>query len=64
MPQETVRGDIDGDGNVTSTDATIVYRFVNGSYQLDEAQAAAADVNGDNNVDSVDAAMVYRYANG
>ena len=61
---EVSYGDVNGDGNINSTDAAILYRSVNGKYTLPDSQKAAADVNGDGAVNSTDAALIYRKANG
>lgn len=64
-PEPEVKyGDVNGDGNINSTDAAILYRSVNGKYTLPDSQKAAADVNGDGAVNSTDAALIYRKANG
>ncbi len=55
-------GDVNGDGEVNSVDATIVSRASLGLYSLSQTQTDIADVNGDGNVNSVDAAMITRYA--
>ena len=57
-------GNINGDGNIDSADAALVYSAANGTQDLTEEQIAAADVNGDGKVDAADAALVYAYANG
>lgn len=59
-----VFGDLSGDGEVSSSDAALLYRYAGGKAELTEAQLAAADVNGDGEVNSVDAALIYRYVNG
>ena len=64
-PEPEVKyGDVNGDGNINSTDAAILYRSVNGKYTLPDSRKAAADVNGDGAVNSTDAALIYRKANG
>lgn len=58
-------GDLNGDGEVTSFDANLIYAIANGKLATaTEAQLAAADVNGDGEVTSFDANLVYAYANG
>ncbi len=59
-----VYGDLSGDGEITSTDAALLYRYVNSKAELTEEQLAAADVNGDGVVNSTDAALIYRYVAG
>lgn len=64
--EEIIYGDINGDGDVNSVDAQLIYRKANGKLTIDftEAQQTAADVNGDGDVNSVDAQLIYRKANG
>jgi hypothetical protein len=54
-----VKGDLDGDGDITSTDAAIILRIaVSGKYN------PAADINADNRVTSLDALMILQAAKG
>lgn len=62
--EDVTYGDVNGDGEVTNIDASMVYSAYNGKIQLTQAQQAAADVNGDGSVDNIDAAMIYSYYNG
>lgn len=57
-------GDANGDGDINSTDAAMVYRYVNGTLKLSADKLAAVDVSGDGEINSTDAAMIYRYVNG
>ena len=57
-------GDVNGDGNINSIDAAMVYAYHNGKVTLTEDQLARADVTKDGNVNSVDAAKIYAYHNG
>jgi len=50
-----VKGDVDGDGKVTSTDARIALQAALGKVTLTEKQKVAADMSGDGAVDSTDA---------
>ena len=59
-------GDIDGDGAVNSSDASLVLReyaliATGEAPTFSEAQNTAADVNGDNAVDSSDASVILAY---
>lgn len=60
-----LRGDVDGDGQVTVTDARIVSDYLVGRQVPAEASVAQrGDVNGDGRVTSVDAAIIRSYAAG
>lgn len=55
-------GDIDGDGNVTSSDALLVLRSSIGLMKLDPMLIKYADVDCDDNVSSADALAILRYS--
>lgn len=57
-------GDINGDGEVTTSDAARVYAFSNGKLVFTDYQQIIADVNGDGEVTTSDAARVYAFSNG
>jgi len=57
-------GDVNGDGQINSSDAALVYAYHNGKKYLTPEQLSRADVNGDGNVNSTDAAKIYAYHNG
>ncbi len=57
-------GDVDGDGQVTSSDALTILRASVGLSELDESVKPFADVNGDTQVDSNDAITVLRFSTG
>jgi pimeloyl-ACP methyl ester carboxylesterase len=59
-----IRGDLDGDGILTSTDAVIALQIAVGSRPCDDAMLAAADVSGDDRVTSLDALMILQAAAG
>ncbi len=64
-PEESVPGDVNGDGEVTAFDALNVLRDSNGQPTITtEDQRKAADVNGDGEVTAFDALMILRHANG
>ena len=50
-----VMGDVDGDGEVTTTDALHILQHFVGSREFNEQQLALADVNSDKIVDISDA---------
>ena len=54
-------GDVNGDGKVDITDATMIQKAVAELIELDEAQRAAADVNGDGKIDITDATHLQKY---
>jgi hypothetical protein len=56
-----VYGDVNGDGEVTAADATMVLRAVVGLITLDPVQTLAADVSGDGTVTAGDATLILRY---
>lgn len=55
-------GDVDGDGDVDSTDARTVLQAAVGKVDLTDEQAAAADVDRDGDVDSTDARLILQDA--
>ena len=51
-----VRGDVDGDGTVTSADVTILYNYLlNG----DQTYLSTSDVDGDGYITSTDITVIY-----
>lgn len=52
------KGDVDGDGEVTSTDARLTLQAYAEKTDLTDAQKAAADVDGDGEVTSSDARLI------
>ncbi len=56
-------GDINGDGEVTLKDATLLLQHVNKIATLTDAQLAAADINGDGEVTLKDATLLLQYVN-
>ena len=62
IPATSVRGDADGDGDVSAEDLTLLARHVAGIEVLTDATALAnVDVNGDNEIDANDLTMLARY---
>jgi len=57
-------GDINGNGNVTATDALLAQKAFLGQVTLNERQKKAADVNGDGMVNATDALLIEKYALG
>lgn len=57
--EQPTRGDVNGDGYITSSDAAIALEIaVCGSASCDATTLDAADVNGDGDVTSLDALMI------
>jgi len=62
-----LRGDVNGDVRVTTTDALEILRFIAGLQNVivgDERALAAADVNGDGKIDTADAMEILRIVAG
>ena len=57
-------GDLNGDGKVDLTDATLLFYYVNGLADLTEDQQTHGDINGDGKIDLTDATMEFYYVNG
>ena len=56
-----LKGDADGDGYVSITDATTIQRYLVGFYDLDDEQLLAADTDGDGYVSITDVTIIQRY---
>lgn len=56
----SLRGDVNGDGAVTATDARLVLRCAAKLEELTSVQSSAADVNSDGNITSADARTILR----
>ncbi|HWK88571.1 MAG TPA: dockerin type I domain-containing protein, partial [Longimicrobium sp.] len=59
-----LRGDVDGDGRVTTRDARLVTAHVAGGAQIPEAALPMADADGDARVSSRDALLIESFARG
>lgn len=55
------KGDINGDGYVTTVDYTLCRRITMGTYTPSEQQSIAADINGDSNVTTADYLLINRH---
>lgn len=53
------KGDINGDGDVTVSDAMIVFNYLSGKSSLTVEEKEKADVNGDGEIDVSDAMKIY-----
>ena len=58
---DVIIGDVDGSGNVDSTDATFVLQYDAELITSDKIDMKAADVNGDNEVNCIDALYILQY---
>ncbi len=63
-PTPAVKGDVNGDGEVTLPDAVRLFYYVNSLLELTAKQTANADVTGDGSVNLTDAARVFYYVSG
>lgn len=54
-------GDVNGDGKVNATDASLIQQYAAGSVSFTAAQKTAADVNLDGKIDGQDACIVLNY---
>lgn len=57
-------GDVNKDGSVTVSDATLIQKYLAEMETLDTQQLKAADVNRDADVDITDATLISKYVNG
>lgn len=57
-------GDVNGDGQITPYDATMILRYVEGRTSLTTTQRKNADVSADSEVDKTDAQMILEYVAG
>ena len=58
---EVVKGDVNGDGNITSSDYVWIKDYIMGAKELNSVEKEAADYNGDGNVTSSDYVLVKDY---
>jgi len=68
-PPDCLYGDVDGNGQVTAHDASLILQFIVGLNELPASQYPCtseqiADVTGDGNVTALDAALILQYAVG
>ncbi|MDQ2085817.1 endo-1,4-beta-xylanase [Herbivorax sp. ANBcel31] len=60
-PPSIMYGDLNGDGSIDSSDATLLQRHALEIQELPESSLLAADLNGDGVIDSSDYALLSRY---
>lgn len=58
------KGDLNGDGEITSADAVLLARYLADLQTLSEIQLQAADINGDSEVASADSVLLARHLAG
>lgn len=56
-----LRGDVDGNGRVDTSDFTLLLGYQVESRELDEIQLSSGDINGDGKVDTKDSVLMLRY---
>lgn len=59
--KETLLGDVNGDGEITVVDATIIQKYIVGLTTLDDETLNVADVNKDGAVTVVDATLIQKF---
>ena len=64
IPKGRMRGDVDGDGNITNNDANLIQRHSAGIETLTGVDLWCADVNGNNSVTSADTQVISLYLEG
>jgi hypothetical protein len=64
MPLPDTLGDVNGNGQITAYDASLILQHVVGLRELSNLERARADVSGDDTISSLDAALVLQYAVG
>lgn len=63
-PDAVIKGDLDGDGEVTAADAVLLARYLADLIELDEKQMKAADIDGDEEITSADSVILARFLAG
>ena len=64
IPAGRMRGDVDGDGEITSADGYKIQRAMVGATKLDDVQIWCADANNDGSITAADSQEIYRCAAG
>lgn len=64
VSEESVLGDVNGDGVIDAADCARIMQYLNGMTELTAAQRAAADVDGDGTVGIADASLISKYCSG
>ena len=59
--KETLLGDVNGDGEITVVDATILQKYIVGQTTLDDETLNVADVNKDGAITVVDATLIQKF---
>lgn len=64
IPNDVALGDVNGDGDVTIDDVTLIQKYLASMVELDSEQLAAADVTGDNDISIDDVTAIQKYLAG
>lgn len=64
LPDEGMLGDVDGDGEITVFDASLIQQYIAQMIAEDQLNMKAADVDGDGTVTIYDASLIQRYLSG
>ena len=64
MPEDSITGDVNADGEIDGTDYLMLKRYVLGTYELADENEQCADVNADGGIDTTDYLMLKRYVLG
>ena len=59
--KETLLGDVNGDGEITIVDSTILQKYIVGQTTLDDETLNVADVNKDGAITVVDATLIQKF---
>ncbi|MBQ4618254.1 MAG: dockerin type I repeat-containing protein [Clostridia bacterium] len=62
--EDVLMGDMNGDGDLNTMDALLLFGGINGARELTEAQQAVADYTGDGNVNMMDALLLFKAVSG
>lgn len=62
--EEVVKGELDGDGRITTDDVSFILQYCTGKIEFTESQMKAADVNGDGRITTDDASLILQYITG
>jgi hypothetical protein len=58
------KGDVDGNGVISTKDALMIMQYINGDLLLSDDEFQRANLNGDNVLSSVEALRILQYING
>lgn len=58
------KGDVDADGNITLTDALMIFKYKSEEISLSDTALKAADTDGNNRIELLDALRIFKYKSG